>query len=127
MLASLVPDGRYLTGQSNADGKFQVDLYRTDQEMQVLVAAEGSPALLSNPRENIRDRLRCLRAMQGRQDRQSSVSRAQARYQELQGDSIQTKMVMYTPATLPSTGVWQLLPYICKLGEALHLIEVYGC
>ena len=35
------PDGRYLTGQTDADGKCQLNLYRTDQEMKVLVAAEG--------------------------------------------------------------------------------------
>ena len=35
------PDGRYLTGQTNAEGKCLLDLYRTDQEMTVLVAAEG--------------------------------------------------------------------------------------
>ena len=35
------PDGRYLTGQTDADGKCRLDLYRTDQEMKVLVAAEG--------------------------------------------------------------------------------------
>ena len=35
------PDGRYLTGQTDADGKCQLNLYRTDLEMKVLVAAEG--------------------------------------------------------------------------------------
>ena len=35
------PDGRYLTGQTDADGKGRLNLYRTDQEMKVLVAAEG--------------------------------------------------------------------------------------
>ena len=35
------PDGRYLTGQTDADGKCHLNLYRTDQEMKVLVAAEG--------------------------------------------------------------------------------------
>ena len=35
------PDGRYLTGQTDADGKCRLNLYRTDQEMKVLVAAEG--------------------------------------------------------------------------------------
>ena len=35
------PDGRYLTGETDADGKCWLNLYRTDQEMKVLVAAEG--------------------------------------------------------------------------------------
>ena len=35
------PDGRYLTGQTDVDGKCRLNLYRTDQEMKVLVAAEG--------------------------------------------------------------------------------------
>ena len=35
------PDGRYITGQSDADGKCRLNLYRTDQEMKILVASEG--------------------------------------------------------------------------------------
>ena len=35
------PDGRYLTGQTDAEGECRLDLYRTDQEMKVLAAAEG--------------------------------------------------------------------------------------
>ena len=39
MLAAY-PDGRYLTGETDAEGKCRLDLYRTDQEMKILVAAE---------------------------------------------------------------------------------------
>ena len=35
------PDGRYLTGQTNTEGKCRMDLYRTDQEMKVLVASDN--------------------------------------------------------------------------------------
>ena len=35
------PDGRYLTGRTDADGKCRLDLYRGDQQMKVLIAAEG--------------------------------------------------------------------------------------
>ena len=35
------PDGRYLTGQTDVHGECRLDLYRTDQNMKVLVAAEG--------------------------------------------------------------------------------------
>ncbi len=35
------PDGRYLTGETDAKGECRLDLYRTDQGMKVLVAAEG--------------------------------------------------------------------------------------
>lgn len=34
------PNGTYRTGQTDMDGKCQLDLYRVDQEMKVLVAAE---------------------------------------------------------------------------------------
>ncbi len=34
------PDGRYLTGETDPDGKCQLDLYRVDQKMTILVAAE---------------------------------------------------------------------------------------
>ena len=40
MLAAY-PDGRYLTGVTAAGGECRLDLYRTDLEMKVLVAAEG--------------------------------------------------------------------------------------
>ena len=35
------PDGRYLTGLTDAKGECRLNLYRTDQEMSVLVAADG--------------------------------------------------------------------------------------
>lgn len=34
------PNGTYLTGQTDSDGVLRLDLYRTDQEMKVLVAAK---------------------------------------------------------------------------------------
>ena len=40
-LLAAYPDGRYLTGHTNPDGECRLDLYRTDQELKVLVAAEG--------------------------------------------------------------------------------------
>lgn len=35
------PDGRYLTGETDVHGECRLDLYRTDQHMNLLVAAEG--------------------------------------------------------------------------------------
>ncbi len=35
------PNGTYRTGQTNAEGECWLDLYRTDQELKVLAAAEG--------------------------------------------------------------------------------------
>ena len=35
------PNETYRTGQTNAEGECRLDLYRTDQEMKVLAAAEG--------------------------------------------------------------------------------------
>ena len=35
------PDGRYLTGETDAKGEWQLSLYRADFEMRLLVAAEG--------------------------------------------------------------------------------------
>lgn len=40
MLAAF-PDGRYLTGQTDTDGMCKLNLYRVDQCMTVLAAAEG--------------------------------------------------------------------------------------
>ena len=39
-LLAAYPDGRYLTGLTDAQGKCRLDLYRTDQKMKVLVASE---------------------------------------------------------------------------------------
>ena len=41
VLLTAYPDGRYLTGHTDADGECRLELYRTDQRMTVLVAAEG--------------------------------------------------------------------------------------
>ena len=35
------PDGRFLTGQTDGQGSCRLDLYRTDQEMKILVASES--------------------------------------------------------------------------------------
>ena len=35
------PDGRYLTGQTDTDGECRLSLYRVDQEMKILIAADG--------------------------------------------------------------------------------------
>ena len=40
MLAAY-PDGVSVTGQADAEGECHLNLYRTDQDMMVLVAAEG--------------------------------------------------------------------------------------
>ena len=61
------PDGRYLTGQTDADGKGRLNLYRTDQEMKVLVAAEGHlPFHKTIIPGEIRNRARGVRAVKGR-------------------------------------------------------------
>lgn len=35
------PNGTYVTGQTDAEGELRLDLYRIDQKMKILVAAEG--------------------------------------------------------------------------------------
>lgn len=35
------PDGRYRTGLTDSDGRCRLNLYRVDQKMKVLIAAEG--------------------------------------------------------------------------------------
>ena len=61
------PDGRYITGQTDADGKCRLNLYRTDQEMKVLAAAEGHlPFHKDHYSGEIRNRARGVRAVNGR-------------------------------------------------------------
>ena len=45
------PDGRYLTGQTDGDGECRMHLYRTDQEIKVLVAAESHLPFYSTLKE----------------------------------------------------------------------------
>ncbi|MYJ81422.1 MAG: hypothetical protein F4046_06315 [Acidimicrobiaceae bacterium] len=41
MLVAEYPNGTYRVGESDAEGECRIDLYRTDQPMRVLAAAEG--------------------------------------------------------------------------------------
>ena len=120
------PDGRYLTGQTDADGKCQLNLYRTDQEMKVLVAAEGHlpfhktvipgeleimPVELEPSKDNKKALLftRSTGYIPGIEGR---LNPDKGGY--VYGDNIAINGRLANPAAH------------FKIGECLHLIDVYG-
>ena len=120
------PDGRYLTGQTDADGKCHLNLYRTDQEMKVLVAAEGYlpfhktivpgkseivPVELESSKDDKRALLftRNIGYIPGIEGR---LNPDKGGY--VYGDNIAINGRLANPAAH------------FKIGECLHLIDVYG-
>ena len=124
MLAAY-PDGRYLTGQTDTDGQFQVHLYRSDQEMKVLVAAEGHL-----PYHDILSKISDIVSLElepAKDDRKAVLFTKNTGYIPgitgrldpnkdgyVYGENIAINGRLATPAVH------------FKLGEALQLIDVYG-
>ena len=125
MLAAY-PDGRYITGQTDTEGECRLDLYRTDQEMKVLVAAEGylpfhdtlvpgkqeSILLELEPSTNGRKSLLFTRATGYIPGISGSLNPHKDGY--VYGDNIAIDGRLAKPAA----------PF--EIGRALHLIDVYG-
>ena len=120
------PDGRYLTGQTDADGRCQLNLYRTDQEMKVLVAAEGHlpfhKAIILGELEVVPVEL-----VPSKDDKRALLFTRSTGYVPgiegrlnphkggyVYGDNIAIDGRLATPAA----------PF--AIGECLHLIDVYG-
>ncbi len=120
------PDGRYLTGQSDAEGKCQLYLYRTDCEMKVLVAAEGYSPFhnIVLPGEQATINLELEPAENGCKaivftKRTGFIPGISGRLNPhkdgyVYGENIAINGRLATPAAH------------FKIGESLHLIDVYG-
>ncbi len=120
------PDGRYLTGHTDAEGECRLNLYRTDQEMQVLIAAEGHLPFHQtiSPGESEFVPLELETSKEGRNAllfTQSTgyipgVSGCLNPHKDgyVYGDNIAINGRLATPAAQ------------FKIGEPLHLIDVYG-
>ena len=120
------PNGTYLTGETDAEGKCPLNLYRADQEMNVLIAAEGhlplhktivpgkseSVALELEPSKEDRKALLFTRGtgyipgISGRLDPHKDGY--------VYGDNLAINGQLATPAV------------DFKIEEPLHLIDVYG-
>ena len=120
------PDGRYLTGQTDADGKCQLNLYRTDQKMKVLVAAESHLPFHKTASLG-ESRIVQVKLVESKDDRKALLFTRSNGYIPgiegrlnphkggyVYGENIAINGRLATPAA-PFT-----------LGECLHLIDVYG-
>ena len=120
------PDGRYLTGGTGADGRCPLDLYRGDQEMKVLVAAEGHlpfhTTIVPGKSESL-----SLELQPSKEDRNALLfTRSTGYIPGISGrlnphkdgyvyaDNIAIDGRLATPAAR------------FEIGEPLHLIDVYG-
>ena len=120
------PDGRYLTGQTDADGRCRLSLYRDDQQMKVLIAAEGHlpfhTTIVPGKSETVP-----LKLESSKEDRKALLFTRSTGYIPgisgrlnprkdgyVYGDNIAINGRLATPAA----------PF--EIGEPLDLIDVYG-
>ena len=120
------PDGRYRTGQTGGDGTCRLDLYRTDQQMKVLVAAEDympfHDTVVLGQRETV-----ALKLEPSEGERKAALFTRDAGYIPgvsgrlnphkdgyVYGDNIAINGRLAHPAAR------------FEIGEDLHLIDVYG-
>lgn len=120
------PDGRYLTGETDADGKCRLDLYRFDLEMKILVAAEGHLPYHTSviPGES---KVVVLELEPSKEDKKALLFARDTGYIPgiagrlnphkggyVYGDNIAINGRLATPAAR------------FEIGEPLHLLDVYG-
>ena len=126
------PNATYLTAKTHADGKCQFNLYRTDQEMRILVAAEGylpfNETVLPGNDETI-----CLELKPSKDDVKAILFMSSTGYIPgiegrlnphrdrdlgdrgyVYGNNISINGHLATPAAH------------FKIGEPLHIVDVYG-
>ena len=125
-LVAAYPNGTYLTGRTGADGKCRLKLYRADQKMTVLVAADGYLPFHTTvvPAESS---VVSLEIETSKDDRKGLLFTRRTGYIPgisgcinpdkegyVYGDNIAINGQLATPAAQ------------FKIGECLHLIDVYG-
>lgn len=120
------PNGTYLTGRADADGNCPLELYRTDQEMKILVAAEGYLPFYDITAPGKRDIIE-LELEPSRDERNSLLFTQSAGYIPgvegslnphkdgyVYGDNLAINGRLAHPAA----------PF--EVGESLHLMDVFG-
>lgn len=120
------PDGRYLTGETDTDGNCRLDLYRTDQKMNVLVASAAHLPLHATIDPEISD-IVPLQLEPSKDERKALLFSRSTGYIPgisgrlnphkdgyVYGDNIAINGRLATPAAR------------FKIGESLHLIDVFG-
>ena len=125
-LLAAYPNGTYLTGHTDAYGNCPLELYRTDQEMKILVAAEGYLPFYEIAVPGKRDVME-LELEPSRDERNSLLFTQSAGYIPgvegslnphkdgyVYGDNLAINGRLAHPAA----------PF--KVGESLHLMDVFG-
>ena len=120
------PDGRYLTGHTDAEGECRLNLYRADQEMKVLVSAEGHLPFHTTVVPG-KSEIVPLELEPSKEERKAVLFTRSTGYIPgisgrlnphkdgyVYGDNIAINGQLATPAAH------------FKIGEALHLVDVYG-
>lgn len=120
------PNGTYRTGLTDADGEWSLDLYRVDQDMTVLAAAEGHRPLCDTVRPD-RDAIELV--MERSTDRRSAVlfTKSTGYIPGVEGrlNPINDGRT-YVHADNIAVNGRVADPAAFEVGEPLHLIDVYG-
>ena len=120
------PDGRYLTGQTDVHGECRLDLYRTDQNMKFLVAAEGHlpfhDSVVPGKSETIP-----LKLIPSTKERKSALfTRSTGYIPGVEGRLNPHKDGYVYGENIAINGQLAEPAAHFEIGEALHLIDVYG-
>ena len=120
------PDGRYLTGQTDTDGKCRLSLYRVDQEMKILLAADGHlpfhEALVPGNSETV-----SLELEPSKDDRRALLfTRSTGYIPGITGRLNPHKDGYVYGDNIAINGQLAMPAAHFEIGEFLHLIDVYG-
>ena len=121
------PNETYRTGQTNADGECWLDLYRTDQELKVLAAAEGYQPLCTDiiPGDSTTVSLKLAPSTAGR--RAALFTRRTGHIPGVEGRiNPQNDGRTFVYADNIAINGRPANPANFKIGEPLHLMDVYG-
>ena len=120
------PDGRFLTGETDTDGNCRLELYRTDQKLNVLVASEAHLPLHATIEPEISE-IVSLQLEPSKDDRKALLfSRSTGYIPGISGRLNPHKDGYVYGDNVAINGRLAKPAVHFKLGEALHLIDVYG-
>ena len=120
------PDGRYLTGLTDAKGECSLDLYRTDQEMKVLVAAEGHMPFHTKVVPGTSELVRLELKPSTMERRAALFTRSTGYVPGIEGRLNPHKDGYVYGDNLAINGRLANPAAPFEIGESLHLIDVYG-
>ena len=120
------PDGRYLTGQTDTDGKCRLSLYRVDQEMKILIAADGHLPFHKTVVPGTSE-IRSLELEPSKDDRKALLfTRSTGYIPGITGRLNPHKDGYVYGDNIAINGQLAMPAAHFEIGEFLHLIDVYG-